>query len=43
MNLADIVTGCKDKAGAVLSFAERRGFALQEICFMGDDVNDLEP
>ena len=42
MNLADIVTGCKDKAGAVRSFAERRGFALQEICFMGDDVNDLE-
>jgi 3-deoxy-D-manno-octulosonate 8-phosphate phosphatase (KDO 8-P phosphatase) len=42
MNLTDTVTGCKDKAGAVRSFAELRGLALQEICFMGDDVNDLE-
>ena len=24
------------------TFAERRGFSLAEICFMGDDVNDLE-
>src|SRR5262249_6577580 len=42
MKLADIVTGCKDKADAVRSFAKRRGLDLEEICFMGDDVNDLE-
>lgn len=41
MNLADVAKGCKDKAGALRAFAERRGFALAEICFMGDDVNDL--
>ncbi len=42
MGLADVEKGCKDKAGALRAFAERRGFALKEICFMGDDVNDLE-
>jgi len=41
MNLADVTKGCKDKAGALRAFAERRRFALDEICFMGDDVNDL--
>jgi 3-deoxy-D-manno-octulosonate 8-phosphate phosphatase (KDO 8-P phosphatase) len=33
--------GCRDKAGALRAFAARHGFALGEICFMGDDVNDL--
>jgi 3-deoxy-D-manno-octulosonate 8-phosphate phosphatase (KDO 8-P phosphatase) len=41
MNLADITKGCKDKAGALRAFAERNGFGLNEICFMGDDINDL--
>jgi 3-deoxy-D-manno-octulosonate 8-phosphate phosphatase (KDO 8-P phosphatase) len=41
MNLADITKGCKDKAGALRAFAERNQLGLQEICFMGDDVNDL--
>jgi 3-deoxy-D-manno-octulosonate 8-phosphate phosphatase (KDO 8-P phosphatase) len=41
MNLADITKGCKDKAGALRAFAERNHFDLREICFMGDDVNDL--
>ena len=39
--IADIAKGCKDKAGALCAFAERQGFELAEICFMGDDVNDL--
>ena len=42
MNLTDITKGCKDKAGALRAFAERCQLALEEICFMGDDVNDLE-
>ena len=42
MGLVDVEKGCKDKAGALRAFADRRGFALVEICFMGDDVNDLE-
>ena len=41
MNLADIIKGCKDKAAALRAFAERNHLALDEICFMGDDVNDL--
>ena len=41
MNLADITKGCKDKAGALRAFAERNRLRLEEICFMGDDVNDL--
>ena len=41
MNLADITKGCKDKAGALRAFAERNRLNLEEICFMGDDVNDL--
>ncbi|HJZ98959.1 MAG TPA: HAD hydrolase family protein [Candidatus Solibacter sp.] len=41
MNLPDITKGCKDKASALRAFAERNGLRLDEICFMGDDVNDL--
>lgn len=41
MGISDVAKGCKDKAAALRSFAERRGFDLHEICFMGDDVNDL--
>jgi 3-deoxy-D-manno-octulosonate 8-phosphate phosphatase (KDO 8-P phosphatase) len=41
MKLADITKGCKDKAAALAAFAERQCLRLDEICFMGDDVNDL--
>ena len=41
MNLGDIAKGTKDKAAALRAFAERHGLRLDEICFMGDDVNDL--
>jgi len=33
---------CKNKAQALRSFAKRNGLELNEVCFMGDDVNDLE-
>ncbi|HWK09556.1 MAG TPA: HAD hydrolase family protein [Vicinamibacterales bacterium] len=42
MGIADVEKGCKDKARALRAFAERRGLALLEIGFMGDDVNDLD-
>ena len=42
MGITDVTKGCKDKANALRSFAERRGLALSEISFMGDDVNDVE-
>jgi 3-deoxy-D-manno-octulosonate 8-phosphate phosphatase (KDO 8-P phosphatase) len=41
MSLNDITKGCKDKAAALSAFARRQGLSLAEICFMGDDVNDL--
>jgi 3-deoxy-D-manno-octulosonate 8-phosphate phosphatase (KDO 8-P phosphatase) len=42
MGISDIEKNCKEKASALRSFASRRGLNLSEICFMGDDVNDLE-
>jgi 3-deoxy-D-manno-octulosonate 8-phosphate phosphatase (KDO 8-P phosphatase) len=42
MGITAVEKNCKDKARALRSFAERRGLSLREICFMGDDVNDLE-
>lgn len=41
MGITDVHQGCKDKASALRSFAESRGIDLANICFMGDDVNDL--
>jgi 3-deoxy-D-manno-octulosonate 8-phosphate phosphatase (KDO 8-P phosphatase) len=41
MGITHIEKNCKDKAAALRTFAERTGLALSEICFMGDDVNDL--
>ena len=37
----DVYGGCKDKAGAVREFAARHDLELAEICFIGDDVNDV--
>ncbi len=37
----DVFKDCKDKAGALRAFSERHGLTLAEICFIGDDVNDL--
>jgi len=41
LNLTDVAKGCKDKAAALRAFAERHRLGLEEICFMGDDVNDV--
>ena len=41
LGITDVHKGCKDKASALRSFSERHGLRLQEICFIGDDVNDL--
>jgi 3-deoxy-D-manno-octulosonate 8-phosphate phosphatase (KDO 8-P phosphatase) len=41
LNLTDVAKGCLDKASALRAFAERHQLHLAEICFMGDDVNDL--
>ncbi len=41
MGIANIEKNCKDKASALQRFADRASLALSEICFMGDDVNDV--
>ena len=41
LHLPDVTKGCKDKAAALAAFARRNGLSPAEICFMGDDVNDL--
>jgi 3-deoxy-D-manno-octulosonate 8-phosphate phosphatase (KDO 8-P phosphatase) len=41
MGITDVYKNCKDKALALRSFAQSRHLNLEEICFMGDDVNDL--
>lgn len=41
MGIVDIYKGCKDKASALCSFAEKNTISLSQICFMGDDINDL--
>lgn len=39
--IADIYKGCKDKAAALRLFAAKYELDLSDICFMGDDINDL--
>ena len=41
MGITDVHKDCKDKAEALRLFAKRNALELEEICFMGDDVNDL--
>ena len=36
-----VVKGCRDKAAALREFSAASGVKLTEICFIGDDVNDL--
>ena len=41
MLVRHVVKGCRDKAAALREFAAAAGVKLSEVCFMGDDVNDL--
>jgi len=41
MKIAHVYKGIKDKASALTSFAENNKLELGQICFMGDDINDL--
>lgn len=42
MHIRHVFKGCRDKASALRQFAADTGLTLTEICFMGDDINDLE-
>jgi 3-deoxy-D-manno-octulosonate 8-phosphate phosphatase (KDO 8-P phosphatase) len=41
LGIDDVFVGCKDKASALGEFAARHRLPLAEVCFMGDDVNDV--
>jgi 3-deoxy-D-manno-octulosonate 8-phosphate phosphatase (KDO 8-P phosphatase) len=41
LGIRDVFAGCKDKASALREFAARHDVPLDEVCFMGDDVNDV--
>lgn len=41
MQIQFVAKGCRDKAAALREFAANAGLQLDQICFMGDDVNDL--
>jgi 3-deoxy-D-manno-octulosonate 8-phosphate phosphatase (KDO 8-P phosphatase) len=41
MKIVDVYKGTKDKAAALISFARKNNLELSQICFMGDDVNDI--
>ena len=41
LNLPEVTKGCKDKAAALAAFIRRNGLTPSEVCFMGDDVNDV--
>jgi len=41
MQIKDVALNCKEKAAALTAFVKHHDLALEEVCFMGDDVNDL--
>ena len=41
MHIEDVALNCKEKAAALRAFANKHGIELYEVCFMGDDVNDI--
>src|SRR3954447_11281545 len=41
MQIAFVAKGCRDKAVALREFAASAALELGQVCFMGDDVNDL--
>lgn len=41
MKIKHVAKGCRDKANALREYAASAGIDLIEVCYMGDDVNDL--
>ncbi len=41
MDIRDVHKGCMDKASALREFAASHELSLDDICFVGDDVNDV--
>jgi 3-deoxy-D-manno-octulosonate 8-phosphate phosphatase (KDO 8-P phosphatase) len=42
MGITEVEKGCKDKGAALREMVARSGLTLDQVCFMGDDVNDIE-
>lgn len=41
LNIKTVYKGCHDKASALREFAQKNKLDLLEVCYMGDDINDL--
>lgn len=41
LHIPHVVKGCRDKAAALRDFAAAAGLTLAQVCYMGDDINDL--
>jgi 3-deoxy-D-manno-octulosonate 8-phosphate phosphatase (KDO 8-P phosphatase) len=41
LQIGHVVKGCRDKASALRDFATSTVIDLADICFIGDDINDL--
>ena len=42
LKLDILEAGCKDKVSAVKRICEEHGIDLQNVCYIGDDINDIE-
>jgi len=40
-SIQDVYKNCKDKVAALQTFSEHHRLSMQQICFIGDDLNDL--
>lgn len=42
LKLDILVAGCKDKASIIRKICEERKIELKNVCYIGDDINDIE-
>ncbi|MDO5124737.1 MAG: N-acylneuraminate cytidylyltransferase [Eubacteriales bacterium] len=42
LKLDIIESGCKDKAEAIRKYCDQYGVSLENVCYIGDDINDVE-
>ena len=42
LKLDILESGCKDKVAAATKICAERGIALENVCYVGDDINDVE-
>ena len=42
LKLDILAAGCKDKLAAIKRLCEEKGISLANVCYIGDDINDVE-